>query len=58
MFKDFFVSPEYILPKTLSDTYKAISKGQALDYSGFIECLAKCAYKSSKLAAQSESGEE
>lgn len=49
MLKDFKVSPEYILPKTLSDTYKSVSKGQSLDFSGFIECLAKCTFRSAKL---------
>lgn len=49
IFKDFKVSPDYILPKTLADTYKSISKGQPLDYDGFLECIAKCSYKSPKL---------
>lgn len=35
IFKDFKISPEYIFPKTLAETYKSISKGQPLDYDGF-----------------------
>jgi hypothetical protein len=53
LFKDFKVSPEYILPKTLADTYKSISKGQTLDYAGFTECLAKCSFRSEKLTGES-----
>lgn len=50
MLKDFHISPELVYPKTLSETYKSISKGQTLDYEGFVECLVKCGYKSQKLA--------
>lgn len=42
------------MPKTLSDTYKSVSRGQSLDISGFIECLAKCCYKSPKLIEEGE----
>ena len=55
MLKDFKISPEFIMPKNLSDTYKSISKGQALDYSSFIECLAKCSFRSPKLTEDQES---
>jgi len=55
LLKDFKISPEYILPKNLAETYKSISKGLALDYPSFIECLAKCSYRSPKLTEDDES---
>lgn len=54
LLKDFKVSPEFILPKTLSDTFKSVGKGQPLDFNGFVECLAKCAYRSPKVLKESE----
>lgn len=58
MLKDFKISPEYILPKTLADTYKSISRGQSLEFSSFTECLAKCSYRSPKLVEESGAEEE
>ena len=46
MLKDFKISPEVVLPKTVAEVYKVVGRGQALDYEGFVECLAKCAFKS------------
>ena len=36
MLKDFRVSPEVVLPKTVSEVYKVVGKGQSLDYDGFV----------------------
>lgn len=47
MLKDFEISPEYITPKVLADTFKPISRGQPLDLASFVECLVKCGYRSS-----------
>jgi len=30
------ITPEYILPKDLADTYKGVGKGQNLDFEGFL----------------------
>ena len=49
LLRDFQISPEFILPKTIADVYKSTGKGQPLDFDTFIQCLTKCAYKSSKL---------
>lgn len=48
LLKDFKIVPEMIGPKVLADTYKNISRGQPLEFSGFVECLAKLAFKSNK----------
>ena len=50
MLKDFHISPEYVLPKVISEVFKSISNGSPLDIHGFREFLAKCAYKSEKIA--------
>jgi hypothetical protein len=49
MLKDFSISPEYISPKVLADTFKPLSKGQPLDFPSFVECLTKCSYRSKLL---------
>lgn len=55
MLKDFNIIPDYVSPKVLAETFKPMSKGQPLDYSGFVECLLRCGYRS-KLVQDGEGG--
>ena len=36
LLRDFQISPEFILPKTIADVYKSTGKGQPLDFDTFI----------------------
>ena len=50
MLRDFELSPDLIMPKTIAEVYKSVGKGQALDQKGFNEAIVKMAYRSEKLA--------
>ena len=47
--KDFEITPEYVYPKSIPEVYKSVSKGQMIDYNGFVEILTKLAFRSEKV---------
>ena len=47
--KDFDITPEYVYPKSIPEVYKGVSKGQMIDFNGFVEILTKLAFKSEKV---------
>jgi hypothetical protein len=54
LMKNFNVSPEYLSPKIISETYKVHSKGEALTIDEFKNLLVKYCYKSEKLKEETK----